>query len=185
MSKKSAFSHQKEIQEKNEFAEKDEEEENEDGDEDDENNSNKNNIISNNKTDDNKNNKENKISKDPFDISDDEDEVEDKISNLNSIPNFFEIPKPVNLFKPPLPPGASSDNPLLKKYAPLDWKTAFPTSYNICNNTLPIYISGEKGPNLVCLHGAGHSGLSFAPLALVNKNYRIISFDFRGHGFNT
>ena len=121
-----------------------------------------------------------------MDYSDDEDEVEDKISDLNAIPNFFQIPKPVNLFKPPLPPGSStSENPLLKKYAPLDWKTAFPTTYNICNNTLPIYISGDNGPNLICLHGAGHSGLSFAPLALVNKNYRIISFDFRGHGFNT
>ena len=37
---------------------------------------------------------------------------------------------------------------------------------------------------LICLHWAGHSGLSFAPLALINKNYRIISFDFRGHVYN-
>ena len=186
MSKKSAFSHQKEIQEKNEFAEKDENEEEENEDEDD--NGNKKNTNNNNKVSNNEDNtkdKEKKIPQDPFDISDDEDEIEDKISDLNTIPNVFEIPKPVNLFKPPLPPGSSTENPLLKKYAPLDWKTAFPISYNICNNTLPIYISGEKGPNLICLHGAGHSGLSFAPLALVNKNYRIISFDFRGHGFNT
>ena len=184
MSKKSAFSHQKEIEQKNEFEEKDEKEEEENEDEDDNPNNNSN-KISNIKIEDKQKDKEKNIHQDPFDISDDEDEVEDKISDLNAIPNFFEIPKPVNLFKPPLPPGASSDNPLLKKYAPLDWKTAFPTSYNICNNTLPIYISGDNGPNLICLHGAGHSGLSFAPLALVNKNYRIISFDFRGHGFNT
>lgn len=175
--KKSAFSQQKEAPEKNEFAEKDENEEEEN--EDEEKNDDK--IIEEKKDD-----KEKKIHEDPFDYSDDEDEIEDKIADLNTIPNFFEIPKPVNQFKPPLPPGAtSSDNPLLKKYAPLDWKTAFPTTYNICNDTLPIYISGEQGPNLVCLHGAGHSGLSFAPLALVNKNYRIISFDFRGHGYNT
>ena len=175
--KKSAFSHQQEAPEKNEFDEKDENEEEEN--EEEEKNDNK--IIEEKKDD-----KEKKIHEDPFDYSDDEDEIEDKIADLNAIPNFFEIPKPVNQFKPPLPPGAtSSDNPLLKKYAPLDWKTAFPTTYNICNGTLPIYISGEQGPNLVCLHGAGHSGLSFAPLALVNKNYRIISFDFRGHGFNT
>ena len=175
--KKSAFSHQQEAPEKNEFAEKDENEEEEN--EEEEKNDNK--IIEEKKDD-----KEKKIHEDPFDYSDDEDEIEDKIADLNAIPNFFEIPKPVNQFKPPLPPGAtSSDNPLLKKYAPLDWKTAFPTTYNICNGTLPIYISGEQGPNLICLHGAGHSGLSFAPLALVNKNYRIISFDFRGHGYNT
>jgi protein phosphatase methylesterase 1 len=178
MSKKSAFSHFHQNQEKNEFEEKNEEE---DEGEEEENA----NIINTNKEKTNKE-EEKKAHDDPFDYSDDEDEVEDKIADLNSIPNYFEIPKPVNLFKPPLPPGASaSENPLLKKYAPLDWKTAFPTTYNICNNTLPIYISGNSGPNLICLHGAGHSGLSFAPLALVNKNYRIISFDFRGHGFNT
>lgn len=34
------------------------------------------------------------------------------------------------------------------------------------------------------MHGAGHSGLSFAPLAKENKDYRIISYDFRGHGYN-
>ena len=67
-----------------------------------------------------------------MDYSDDEDEVGDKISDLNAIPNFFEIQKPVNLFKPPLSPGSSmSENPLLKKYAPLDWKTAFPITYII------------------------------------------------------
>ena len=178
MSKKSAFSHQKESQVNNEFAEKDEneEEENENNEQDEQNNS---------KNKQNDKHEDKKIHEDPFDYSDDEDEVEDKISDLNAIPNYFEIPKPVNLFKPPLPVNQSSENPLLKKYAPLDWKTAFPTTYNICNNTLPIYISGDQGPNVICLHGAGHSGLSFAPLALVNKNYRIISFDFRGHGFNT
>ena len=178
MSKKSAFSHQKESQINNEFAEKDENEEEEDEENDQ-------NIKTDDKNEPNSKKDDKKIHEDPFDYSDDEDEVEDKISDLNAIPNFFEIPKPVNSFKPPLPISQTSENPLLKKYAPLDWKAAFPTSYNICNNTLPIYISGEQGPNLICLHGAGHSGLSFAPLALVNKNYRIIAFDFRGHGFNT
>jgi protein phosphatase methylesterase 1 len=37
----------------------------------------------------------------------------------------------------------------------------------------------------VCLHGAGHSALSFAPLAGVNIKYRLIAFDYRGHGYNT
>lgn len=38
----------------------------------------------------------------------------------------------------------------------------------------------------LCLHGAGHSALSFAMLALELKSeYRIVSFDFRGHGFFT
>ena len=172
MSKKSKFNNQEEIPKKNEFEEKADEEE----ELDDEENPPKNNNKINNPNND-------KIKQDPFDISDDEDEVQDKISDLTSIPNVFEIPKPVGGFKPPLPP--SGDNPLLKKYEPIDWHTAFPISYNICENTIPIYINGEKGPNIICLHGAGHSGLSFAPVALKNKDYRIISFDFRGHGFNT
>ena len=171
MSKKSKFNNQvSEIPKENEFQEKaDEEEELEE----EENN--------------NKNNPEPlkpKINQDPFDISDDEDEVQDKISDLNSVPNFFEIPKPSGGFKPPLPPSGDN-NPLLKKYEPLDWHKAFPINYNISDNNIPIYINGEQGPNIICLHGAGHSGLSFAPLALMNKDYRIISFDFRGHGFNT
>ena len=166
MSKKSKFNNQQEIPKNNEFLEKADEEEEIENE--------KNNIPSQKDT--------NNIKQDPFDISDDEDEVQDKISDLNSVPNFFEIPKPVSSGKPPLP--GTQDNPLLKKYEPLDWHNAFPISYNICNDTLPIYIQGEQGPNIICLHGAGHSGLSFAPLALINKEYRIISFDFRGHGFN-
>ena len=172
MSKKSKFNNQaSEIPKENEFQEKaDEEEELEE--------------------DENPNKKhpeppKPKITQDPFDISDDEDEVQDKISDLKSVPNYFEIPKPSVGFKPPLPPSGDNSNPLLKKYEPLDWHKAFPINYNISDNTIPIYINGEQGPNIICLHGAGHSGLSFAPLALMNKDYRIISFDFRGHGFNT
>ena len=172
MSKKSKFNNQAiEIPKGNEFQEKaDEEEELED--------------------EENPNQKhpeppKPKIAQDPFDISDDEDEVQDKISDLNSVPNHFEIQKPSVGFKPPLPPSGGNSNPLLKKYEPLDWHKAFPINYNIRDNTIPIYINGEQGPNIICLHGAGHSGLSFAPLALMNKDYRIISFDFRGHGFNT
>ena len=172
MSKKSKFNNQAiEIPKENEFQEKaDEEEELEEGE--------------------NPNQKhpeppKPKIAQDPFDISDDEDEVQDKISDLKSVPNYFEIPKPSVGFKPPLPPSGDNSNPLLKKYEPLDWHKAFPINYNISDNTIPIYINGEQGPNIICLHGAGHSGLSFAPLALMNKDYRIISFDFRGHGFNT
>ena len=94
--------------------------------------------------------------------------------DLKNIPNIYDIPKI----------SSSEKTSLSKRYSPIDWKTAFPETYKL-NNNIPIYINGNQGPNLVCLHGAGHSGLSFAPLALLNKNYRIISFDFRGHGYNT
>ena len=116
MSKKSKFNNQGEILKANEFEEKAEEEELEEN----EKISNKNNI----KLPKDKNNNQ-----DPFDISDDEDEVQDKTSDLNFIPNFFEIPKPSGGFKSPLHP--SGENPLFKKYEPLDWHKAFPISYKI------------------------------------------------------
>jgi protein phosphatase methylesterase 1 len=47
-----------------------------------------------------------------------------------------------------------------------------------------LYWKGDNGPSILCLHGAGHSAQSFAPLAKMNDRYRIISFDFRNHGFN-
>ncbi len=44
-------------------------------------------------------------------------------------------------------------------------------------------MTGNQGPILFCLHGAGHSGLSFATFAgNLKDRFRIISFDFRGHG---
>ena len=86
MSKKSKFNNHLEIPKNNEFLEKsDVEEEIEKND--------KNNIFSQKDT--------NNINLDPFDISDDEDEIQDKISDLKSVPNFFEIPKPVSSVKPP------------------------------------------------------------------------------------
>ena len=106
--------------------------------------------------------------------SDDEGELNDIIPDLKNTPNVYDIPQI----------SSSSKTPISKRYSPIDWRTAFPETTKI-NDNIPIYINGTKGPNLLCLHGAGHSGLSFAPLALVNKNYRVISFDFRGHGYNT
>ena len=71
-----------------------------------------------------------------------------------------------------------------KDFSPLDWHTAFEHQVFINNNKLPIYWHGNTGPNVLCLHGAGHSGLSFAPLALLNPSFRVISYDCRGHGYN-
>ena len=72
-----------------------------------------------------------------------------------------------------------------KNCEPIDWKKYFKHQIFIEENKLPIYYTGEEGPNLICLHGAGHSALSFSLLAEMAKNFRVISFDFRGHGFNT
>jgi protein phosphatase methylesterase 1 len=51
---------------------------------------------------------------------------------------------------------------------------------------IPVYLAGNQGHVFLCLHGAGHSALSFAALAGVLKeapyNSSVVSFDFRGHG---
>jgi len=50
---------------------------------------------------------------------------------------------------------------------------------------VPIYYAGTRGPVILCLHGAGHSAMSFACIAhFLKPTYQIISFDFRGHGHN-
>lgn len=46
-----------------------------------------------------------------------------------------------------------------------------------------MYLAGTTGHVFLCLHGAGHSALSFASLAKHMKSQStVVSFDFRGHG---
>lgn len=46
-----------------------------------------------------------------------------------------------------------------------------------------VFSAGEEGPLYFCIHGAGHSALSFATLAKEVKKYgTIVAFDFKGHG---
>ena len=48
---------------------------------------------------------------------------------------------------------------------------------------VPIYTAGTTGIVYVCLHGAGHSAMSFAALASIMKSdSTVVAFDFRGHG---
>ena len=69
--------------------------------------------------------------------------------------------------------------------SPLDWKKYFPNQIML-DKKIPIYYNNTKAsPILFCLHGAGHSALSFSLLSELSKNYRLISYDFRGHAFNT
>ena len=69
--------------------------------------------------------------------------------------------------------------------SPIEWKKYFPNQVML-DKTIPIYYNNNtKGPNLFCLHGAGHSALSFSLLSELSKNYRLISYDFRAHANNT
>lgn len=81
-------------------------------------------------------------------------------------------------------PGLGEAHPPPKpslNYAPLN-----PAEYIDCTEWLhdtPIYITGDSGPVLLCLHGAGHSGLSFACLGKLVKSWgTLVAFDFRAHG---
>ena len=48
---------------------------------------------------------------------------------------------------------------------------------------MPVYIAGTEGHVFICLHGAGHSAMSFAALAKhLRLTSTVIAFDFRGHG---
>ena len=48
---------------------------------------------------------------------------------------------------------------------------------------IPLYIAGNVGHVFLCLHGAGHSALSFAALAKnLKEDSTVVAFDFRGHG---
>jgi len=67
-------------------------------------------------------------------------------------------------------------------YDPLPWSEFFDRKESI-DGKIPLYIAGTKGHVFLCLHGAGHSALSFASLAKYMKDQStVVSFDFRGHG---
>ena len=62
-------------------------------------------------------------------------------------------------------------------YEPIDWHIAFPNTLTL-NNEIPLYWTGSQGPNILCLHGAGHSALSFAPIALLSKKFAFFHLIF-------
>ena len=65
---------------------------------------------------------------------------------------------------------------------PLAWSDFFDT-FDKIDDTVPIYTAGNSGIVYICLHGAGHSAMSFACLAAQLKtDSTVVAFDFRGHG---
>jgi protein phosphatase methylesterase 1 len=91
--------------------------------------------------------------------------------------------KPVDLNKPHTFGGPGKK--LLSggvNYDPLPWSDFFDRKETL-DGLIPLYIAGTKGHVFLCLHGAGHSALSFASLAKhLKHDSTVISFDFRGHG---
>lgn len=87
-----------------------------------------------------------------------------------------------------LPKAPSGSKPFadpMAKFQPSSWEE-FYDSREMIEDKIPIYYAGTEGHVFLCLHGAGHSALSFAALAKIVKqpSYKgtLVSFDFRGHG---
>ncbi|KAH6833991.1 esterase/lipase/thioesterase family protein [Perilla frutescens var. hirtella] len=85
--------------------------------------------------------------------------------------------------KPDRPPIQTSS----QKYGPLDWKDYFDQEDDVripdSDNVFHIYKAGSEGPVVLCLHGGGYSGLSFALSASqIKERARVVALDLRGHG---
>lgn len=116
-------------------------------------------------------------------------EAEDKIGDMPMPRSMFAKPPTKFSGKPKpnnLPSGhhdkAKVTNKAEKSYEPISWDQVF-DEREVIEDTIPVYYSGTTGPVLFCIHGAGHSALSFGPLAKACKDFaRVVSFDIRGHG---
>ena len=60
--------------------------------------------------------------------------------------------------------GSSGMKKLQQQNEPLAWNDFFDSMEKI-DDTVPVYTAGKDGHIFVCLHGAGHSAMSFAALA--------------------
>lgn len=100
------------------------------------------------------------------------------------LPTGSFVPKKAPAPKQPSSFGGSNALAKLRaQYEPLEW-SAFFDSRDMIDEKIPIYTAGTDGHIFFCLHGAGHSAMSFATLALELKKRgnTCISFDWRGHG---
>ncbi|KAG9389495.1 Protein phosphatase methylesterase 1-like [Carpediemonas membranifera] len=86
---------------------------------------------------------------------------------------------------PPLPPQASFSRRPKDNYTPGDWKDCFAESIDVptSEGTIRVYTTATDAPNLICLHGAGCSALSFCKLAeVLAPDLNVIAIDWPGHG---
>jgi protein phosphatase methylesterase 1 len=96
------------------------------------------------------------------------------------------VPVPAKMYTKPADisaPHSFGGKKLGVSYDPLPWSDFFDRKEKL-GGKIPMYIAGDKGHVFLCMHGAGHSALSFAALAkeLKTAEYTVVAFDFRGHG---
>lgn len=100
----------------------------------------------------------------------------------------FAVPSSTGMGGMPKPPlGSKPFKDPMSKYDPLPWNDFF-DSREMIDDVVPVYYAGTGGHMFFCMHGAGHSALSFAALARIIKgapyNGTTVAFDFRGHGLH-
>ncbi|XP_072402342.1 protein phosphatase methylesterase 1 [Diabrotica undecimpunctata] len=76
---------------------------------------------------------------------------------------------------------------LTKDFTPIKWSEYFEKEeiIQLANGEFHVYTKGSEGPILLCLHGGGYSGLTWALFAAeVTKliNCQVVALDLRGHG---
>ncbi|OAY23929.1 protein phosphatase methylesterase 1 [Manihot esculenta] len=101
---------------------------------------------------------------------------EGKSTQTPSVSAFASVPR--------RPPTTEST---LQKYSPLDWREFFDREEDVSipnsNDVFHVYMAGNEGPVVFCLHGGGYSGLSFALSASkIKEKVRVVAMDLRGHG---
>lgn len=126
------------------------------------------------------------------------DSEEEKDVMMESSDKIGDLPMPQSMFAQPpkfsgrvkasIPTPDFPDAPkpkmksLSRNYEPVSWEEVF-DEREMIDDTIPLYHSGTTGPIIFCIHGAGHSALSFGPLSKACKDFaRVVSFDLRGHG---
>lgn len=135
-------------------------------------------------------------------VSDSSDEEEEKDVIMENEDKIGDLPMPQTRFAQPPPkftgkvkatmplpniPGSTKphNKKLTRNYEPVSWEEVF-DEREVIDDTIPVYYSGNTGPIIFCIHGAGHSALTFGPLAKASKDFaRVVAFDLRGHGGNS
>lgn len=86
--------------------------------------------------------------------------------------------------KPSGPPKFPTKLPPSMKHAPIDGRKLW-DSIEYLEDGTPLYTMGKQSCIFFCIHGAGHSALSFTLLAQELQEFAsCISYDIRGHGFS-
>jgi len=68
-----------------------------------------------------------------------------------------------------------------------DWSSYWDSSINVETDrgSFCVYMAGEGPLTMICLHGAGHTALTWSMVAsLMKSRCRVIAMDIRGHGYS-